>query len=382
MKKNIFLILFFLFLLMQFTSVFAQQTDPVSSAASKAAADAKAQAEKVASDAGQLKTKIENMTKDIILTLVSLSAFESPFDDFSDIFRNQCQLDEIASLQQIMERTQRDLRRAALAGKENDFQALKKELIRVTIELNYVRNFIDTKDGNYIVKSEGDTYEKLSNSFGALLGDQELRNFISTLTVKYTESAKKYKECNILADWDKVQKRVEKLAKALEQAGKDFSNTVQEPYKKAAQAINSDQARKDGIKMSVKDAIGSYLAEHVSANLPPIPTKLVEDTIKQTAKIVTSIASSERSVSEGKSIAILQKEVNDKAYVFAVQTEVAELRAKYEILYGEAGDNAINDILKKVDTLNSTINNAVNKDLPPMLDCLSQPNARQCTKIK
>lgn len=385
MKKYILQVSAFFFALicligLSFTQVVAQSPNPITDAAAKARNNAKAAADRAAKDFREMSDRAELLMKNLAILLTSLVSYENPFSDFYDILRNQCQIDDITVLQQNMDNTGKALRRAALAGKESDFEALKKELINTTIELFYVRNFVDTKDGNYIVRPESYVYDSLPDfSDLGIISDSELRNLISQLTTKYDESGKKYKECDIFAGWKKVRDRVEKLYKALQSAGKELGSTLTDPVKNlAAGSGDNDKAKADGIKRSAKDIIGGYLAEHVSVNLPPVPTKLVEDTIKQTAKIVSGIAGA----GQKKNMTELQKNISDNSYIFSVQTETGELRAKYDILYGEAGDNAINDVLKRIDGLNTTINNTVKKDLPPMMECLAQPNAKQCTGIK
>lgn len=378
--------LFLLLLLLGFfpPSLAAQKKDSLEDSARKAAEQTKADAEKIKKEVTETARKAELLLKNSVIFFTSLISYENPFEDFADIFRNQCQVDDIGAIQQNMEKTGKDLRRAVLAGQEKDFEALKKELINLTIELHYIRNFIDTRDGAYVIRDEEDVYQKIAGfSSSGLLSDQELRSLISQLSVRYQAAGEKYRECNIFADWKKVQQRIEKLAKALDQAGKDFGNTLEEPFHRlAAKSGDNEKGAKDGVKRSAKEIIGGYLAQHVSVNLPAVPTKLVGETIEQVAKTVRSIANSGQYVSQGKSIEQLRREIGERSYAFAVATETAELRAKYDIIYGEAGDNAIADILKKVDELNGTINGMTQKVLPPMLSCLAEPNAKQCPSIK
>jgi len=394
------LILFSTLIVMSGATV-AQSTaipDPLKSVTSDA--EKKAKALQAAAKQAEEKAKaLANSTRDvakkagecgIVLTVFKLPGTDAVLDDFGDILRNQCQVDDISKVQSQMEQTKKAINQALIKCDANSINTLQNNYAVLEFELYFVRNFVDTKDGQYIIKNTKDLEKEAENYLRTYtnLQQTEITIITANLTQKYSSRLIIYKDCGPFKGWEKVSERFAKLVKSIEQASTSFTQTAEslgtDKKTTSAAATKTDketqkaQAKKDAIKRSTAESVKKYLGEHIGINAPAQPDRVVGSSDLERMKITIPGASQ----TGGESISQVTADINKSQYIFKIDQEISSLKSRYDILYGEAGDSSINDLLSKLDKLNKTIEDTNKKVLPITLQCLAMPNEKQCTKIK
>ena len=289
---------------------------------------------------------------------------------WADIFaRNACQRDDIFSLQKALESAQNQLRQKVFSCQTGSaVQALSQQINDLKFELEYVRNVIDTDEeqpspdgAKGVVRSPAALRELLQDTVvvqRGLVDTSRFSKLFETLQTKYAPRVDAYINCKD-ENWE-----------ALRDSWNTFTDSwagLSPAWKKTKQVTET----KMNALTSPVGKTGLYLSGFLDVRLNNLtPQQTLTNIAAQLQK------NSGKGGATPDFLNILSKSTQDLSR-YDREKDIAERKARYEVLYKEFGDNAAYTMLTEVKSLNTAIT-----DTLPVADkiraCTQKVAERQC----
>lgn len=293
----------------------------------------------------------------ISLTLSPDGFLEYWKDIFVRYNNNVCQYEDIESLLRQMNQVREQIRKAFYACK--DTKLLQKNYFRLEAEVYFLRHFINTGHGNFILVDQQKVFQKLQNYFvhsQNILSEEELTTMVKDLTKKYTSKIKTYQECKDQT-WDSLVKKWNQF--------KESAVGLNPALKKAETSIEKKWDRMSNAPLNLgRDFITGFA--DISVNVLPAPLGLEQIGQKllqnspggftfQDIEVARSLASREHSEQQLESQYMLE----------------------YQTLYFETSDEFNKGVLERLTNLNTIIRDSYSFQ-NQTIQCVKSINDKQC----
>lgn len=314
-----------------------------------------------------------------------------PWNDI--LFRNQCHTNDVISLVKQQDKVRKSIRDAFLTCNTSKIPRLKSRFYNLTAEIYYARHIVD---GGLVVslpvpllekrffgvvqKPQNELYNEMKAHYvgGDMLTQKDFDLLFNSLTLKYAQRIPSYiSECKqgtwqgVADKWDEFWASGWGTKDALEKAGKGISARAGALAKEVetmevAKFLNNEQS------------FLSYVGSFFNVNLNGLPP---QEGLSQLSEALTKSLPL-GSVPTQQS---LLSQVSNSSTAFDFTKTETELRSKFSVLYLNASDEKIKEIMSYMDGRNNKgIDGAIEsieKSLPQMgeiLGCVDSMNDRQC----
>lgn len=303
----------------------------------------------------------------VIKNGVSSGDFLSSWGDI--FFRNACQRDDIFSLQKALEASQAQLRQKIFSCQTGPaVQTLSQQINDLKFELEYVRNAIDTDEeqpspdgAKGVVRSPEKLRQLLQQSVvvqRGLVSSSRFSELFTKFENKYASRLDAYRNCKD-ENWE-----------ALRESWNSFSDSwagLSPAWKKLTQNTETKAKALTGPTGRSGQFLSGFLDVRLNGLLPQ---QTLTDIAAQLQKNSGSGGASPDFLN------ILTRSTQDLNR-YDRDKDIAERKARYEVLYKEFGDSAADAMLTEVKNLNTTV-----KETLPIADkvraCTQKIAERQC----
>ncbi len=304
---------------------------------------------------------------DFLGATISVDGFENYWKEALGLY-NKCQLNDIDALQSQIDNLQKQIRTSFYSCNNSRIEELRPQYFKLNAELYYVRNFIETSDGNFVKANESKLLENMISEFAKTtrqIDEGTLRKYFEEFKKKYADREKSYASCknNKWAEVSKKWKELENNLKALESSANQISK------KSNSTAANSNQSANTA-KNAPKNKGGSFLSKVLSATINK------QDPSKSLDKIATDFQQQNPSIGTP-NLDQLTSNFSSSQKSYATSLSKQQMLDRYQVLYKQSGDDAFTDLTKKMNVMNEVIKQSL-PTLSKLGTCSKQIGARQC----
>jgi hypothetical protein len=274
---------------------------------------------------------------------------------------NDCNFQDIAALKNRQSSITQQIRNQAFNCRFDNIPNLETQLKNLRLEEFYLRNFVIFVDGKIIKTQEDQLFQQALSSFQSgkfAFTDTEIQTQFKDFNEKYKDKVEIYNTCG-KSPWIEVSTKWQQLTQTLSSLGKS------DPTKKSTftQKTNTNNS-----KNSPTGKSDSFLKSRltIGQNLSSPMRRLSEI---QTQLTQTSSAT----------ISQLHQVFQIEATIKAEQLDKQDLINRYEILFGQSGDKAVEELVKNLQSINSNIKETTNLSVR-FTSCAQQTAAKQCSK--
>jgi len=280
-------------------------------------------------------------------------------------YHNNCQYEDIMQVHSRIDALENDIRASFYSCRNEKIEMLKPQYYKAKAELFYVRNYVDTKDGNFIIvnieKLSSDMKKQFSKD-SSLISEGTLNEYFHEFMEKYKEHPKTYQKCKRNM-WKEVNKKWKELEEHFKSLKKSTESKPKPPQKK-------NKTQSASAKNSAKNKGGSFLSKWLSTSING----------QTPAKGLSAIQQEIQNKSPNFSPPTLQKLSNTFGNVEAKQEELVskkEMLARYNIYYKQSGDQAFDDLKSQMKAMNATIKDTT-RVIGKWKTCAKKVGSRQC----
>lgn len=293
-----------------------------------------------------------------ISSTISYDGFVEYWDDILVRYNtNICHYTDIDGLLKRITKVRKQIRNAFYACA--DTTQMKKTYYELEAELFFLRNYIDTENGSFIVVSDEKVTNDMRDFFVLNKGfftDQEILELVDRFKARYSGKLKTYQNCTdptwgaLVEKWNQFKEDAGGIAPAVSQAKESF------------------EKRWDRVEKTPWRRGDDFFGDFVDVRVNGLPAK---DGFAQIGEAL------EESLPEGYTFEQLEaaKVESDKLYNYQAQEQL--YLAQYQAQYSESSDQLTKNVLARL----ALLQNIITETFPyqnQTIQCTKSINDKQC----
>lgn len=289
--------------------------------------------------------------------------FSSFFDHFNGFFQNACHREDIYNLQDQLETLRARLRGAAYRSQDDTFKHLNDEYTKLQMEYQYVLKAFTTGKWNppwadtFVCRDNalpdtscagGQVEIELKKEFveKERLTKEEFQEYLTEFREQYGARIPDYKDCRIdenlnslLTDWNSFAGNFREITETLKRAV-----AQQERRRQQRQELRKERLEKNAAEGTQQDFWDRWVQD---VRLNEVPAKEGLENILEAYK--------ENMPFQDIPIQAATEAAQQEETRYTTEFSETALRAQYEILYGNTGDELVASMVKNLQELRDSI---------------------------